>query len=87
MKINFEFVIREIAGEYVLVPVGKTTAEFNGLFPLTETGAFIWNLLPDAENEDYIVNKLLEEYEIDRETVQADVTQFLNKLREFRIID
>ena len=87
MKINFEFVIREIAGEYVLVPIGKTTAEFNGLFPLTETGAFIWNLLPDAENEDYIVNKLLEEYEIDRETVQADVTQFLNKLREFRIID
>ena len=87
MKINFEFVIREIAGEYVLVPIGKTTAEFNGLFPLTETGAFIWNLLPDAENEDYIVNKLLEEYEIDRETVQTDVTQFLNKLREFRIID
>ena len=87
MKINFELVHREIAGDHVLVPVGKTSSMFKGLFPLTETGAFIWNLLPEAENEDYIVNKLLEEYDADRETVQNDVTQFLTKLREFRIID
>lgn len=87
MKINFEFVHREIAGDHVLVPIGKTSSVFNGLFPLTETGAFIWELLPEAESEEYIVNKLLEEYEIDRETVQNDVAEFLSKLREFRIID
>ena len=87
MKINKEFVHREIAGDHVLVPIGKTNAEYNGLFPLTETAARIWELLPEADNEEYIVNKLLEEYEIDRETVEADVREFLNRLREFRIID
>ena len=87
MKINLEFIHREIMGDHVLVPVGKTSAVYNGLFPLTETGAFIWELLPEADNETYIVNKLLEEYDVDRETAVADVTEFLNKLREFRIID
>ena len=87
LTINYEFVHREIAGDHVLVPVGKTSTVYNGLFPLTDTGAFIWELLPEAENDDYIVNKLLGEYDVDRETAEADVADFLNKLREFRIID
>ena len=87
MKINFEFVHREIMGDHVLVPVGKTSMAFNGLFPLTDTAAFIWDILPDAPDSDYIVNKILEEYEVDRETAESDVSVFLTKLREFRIID
>ena len=87
MKINFEFVHREIMGDHVLVPVGKTSAVFNGLFPLTETAAFIWELLPEATDEEYIVNKLLGEYEVDRETAENDVSEFLSKLRGFRILD
>ena len=87
MKINFEFVHREIMGDHVLVPVGKTSTVFNGLFPLTDTAAFIWKLLPEATDEDFIVNKLLGEYEVDRETAERDVSVFLTKLREFRIID
>lgn len=87
MKINLEFIHREIMGDHVLVPVGKTSSVYNGLFPLTETGAYIWELLPEAENDAYIVNKLLEEYDVDRATAEADVTEFLKNLREFRIID
>lgn len=87
MKVNFDFVHREIMGDHVLVPVGKTSTVFNGLFPLTDTAAFIWDLLPDAPDENYIVTKLLGEYEIDKETAEKDVSAFITKLREFRIID
>ena len=87
MIIKKEFVLREIAGEFVLVPIGRTGAEFKGLFPMTETGAFIWNLLPEADNEEYIIEKFLLEYDVDRETVTADVNDFLSNLRQFGIID
>ena len=87
MLIKKEFVLREIAGDYVLVPIGKTSGEFKGLFPITETGAFIWNLLPEAENQDYIIEKFLTEYDVDRETVTSDVSEFLDNLRNFGIID
>lgn len=87
MVIKKEFVLREIAGDFVLVPIGKTSGEFKGLFPISETGAFIWNLLPEAETEDFIIDKFLNEYDVDRETVSADVNEFLSYLRKYGIID
>ncbi len=87
MQIKKEFVLREIAGDFVLVPIGKTAAEFTGLFPLTETAARIWELLPDFNNQDDIVNVMLEEYEVEKETLVTDVAEFLNKLKNFGIID
>lgn len=50
MKIKKELIKREIAGDCILVPVGKSTLESNGLFALNELGAFIWDILPGAEN-------------------------------------
>lgn len=87
MQIKKEFILREIAGDYVLVPIGKTASEFKGLFPLSETGALIWEMLSSAENEEEIINRILGEYEADRETVTADVKEFLKKLHNFGIID
>ena len=52
MKIRKELLKREVGGEAFLVPLGKTVYESNGLFVLTELGSFIWDLLPEAENED-----------------------------------
>ena len=49
MKIKKELVKRDIAGDIVLVPVGKTVYEANGLFVLNEVGAFLWDRLPEAE--------------------------------------
>ncbi len=87
MQIKKEFVLREIAGDFVLVPIGKTAAEFTGLFPLTETAARIWELLPESATAEDIVNTLLQEYEVEKDVLTADVADFLNKLKKFGIID
>ena len=54
MTIQKELVKREIAGDTILVPVGKTVYDSNGLFILNELAAFIWKLLPEAETEEQI---------------------------------
>ncbi len=87
MKIKKEMVLRTIAEEYILVPGADVVLDLNGLFMLTETGAFLWRLLPDVDSEEELTEKMLEEYEIDKETAQEDVTEFLTKLRNFGIID
>ena len=46
MKIKREFVLREIAGDILLVPVGKTALDLNGMLTLNEVGAEIWKMLP-----------------------------------------
>lgn len=87
MKIKIEAVLREIAGDHVLVPVGDTIIQHNGLFAMSEVGARIWELLPDCENESEITEKLLEEFDAPHETVSADVSEFVSKLREFGLIE
>lgn len=87
MKIKKELIKREIAGDIILVPVGKTVYDSNGLFVLNEVGAFIWDVLPDVENEGQIVAKILESYDVSPETAAADTAVFLAKLREMGIID
>ena len=86
MKLKKELLKREIAGESFLIPLGKTTYEANGLYALTELGAFIWDLLPEAESEQEILTRLLAEYEVDEATARADLELFLDKLRKMEII-
>ena len=87
MQIKKELKLREVAGEGILVPGTDAILDLNGLFIVTETGAFLWKHLPLAESESDLVAKLLEEYEIDKETAEKDVREFLEKLRDFGIID
>lgn len=86
MKIKKELLKRQVGGESFLVPLGKTVYDSNGLFVLTELGDFIWDLLPEAESEEQILSRILEEYEVDEATAKADLTEFIEKLRKMEII-
>ena len=86
MQIKKELIKREIAGDTILVPVGKTVYESNGLFVLNEVGAFIWDILPQAETEAEICKAVLDSYEVSEAEAARDVAEFLGKLREMQII-
>jgi hypothetical protein len=85
-QITKELIKRQIAGETILVPVGKTVYDANGLFVLNELGAFIWDMLPQAESEEAICKAVLEEYDAVEEEVRRDVTEFLDALRTWNIL-
>ena len=87
MKLKPDYVLREIAGDFVLVPTGEAVAKYNGLFGVSEVGARILELLPECEDEAAIVSKIVEEYDIDEETASADVNEFISSLRDKEIIE
>ena len=86
MQIKKELIKREIAGETILVPVGKSVYDANGLFVMNELGAFIWDLLPQAQTEEDICRAVMEEYEVSAEEVSQDVSEFLQMLRKMDIL-
>ena len=86
MIIKKELIKREIAGDTILVPVGKTVYDSNGLFVLNELGAFIWELLPKMETEAEICEAILAEYDVSPEEAARDVKEFLSKLRALGIL-
>ncbi|MEI3339064.1 MAG: PqqD family protein [Eubacterium sp.] len=86
MRINKEFVLREIAGDYILVPVGDTALEFNGLITLNEVGAFLWGKLQQDVELEQLVDAVLDEYDIDKETATHDAEEFVENLKKAGII-
>lgn len=87
MKVLLDFVLREVAGETLLIPAGRTALNLNGMLTLNELGAEIWRMLPEAKNEEEIISKILEEYDAQPEEVRRDVAEFFGKLRELGIIE
>ena len=80
MKIKSGFVIREIAGQYMAVPVGERVNDLHGIIALNETGAFIWKLLENEKTEEDLARALTEEYEVSYEEALEAVREFIKML-------
>ena len=80
MKVEKEFVLREIAGDYIIIPTGKTVLKFNGLITVNEVGASLWKMLQEEAPMDELVQGILEEYDVDEATAREDIQEFLDTL-------
>ena len=85
-RANPDFVAREIAGEYILVPTGKTAESFNGLASLNASGAFLWKLLAQPRTARELSEALAAEYELTAEQSAGDVADFLHPALERRLL-
>lgn len=86
MKLKKDFILREIMGDVVLVPINQSTSQFNGLITINELGRFIWENIEKAQDEEDLLQKILDEYEVDRETAKKDLDEFLQVLKDMDII-
>lgn len=75
------FIPREIAGEYLLVPTGAASAQLNGLITLNELGYFIFQTLQSEQSVDSLVAAITAEYDVSADTARADALEFLAQLR------
>ena len=82
MKIVPGFVVREVGGKTLAVATGATAKKFHGMITLGGCAKEIWEALQEETTEDKIVDKLLDVYDVDRETAANDVSAFLAKLRK-----
>lgn len=81
MKLIKKFTLRSIVNENVLIPIGETAKEFNGMITLTDTAVTLWENLEKVDSAEELINIMLDEYEVDRETATRDVYGFLEMLR------
>ena len=87
MKIKDGFILRKIAGEDIVVPIGNNIADFNGVIRLNESAALLWKVLQEEISKVDLVNSLIEEYGIDKSLATNDVEGFLNILEEHKAIE
>ena len=87
MKIREGYILRNVAGSFVVVPVGEATLEFNGMMNLNETGAFLFEKMIDGISREDLIKALTDEYDVDNETASKDVDAFIEKVEEQNLFE
>lgn len=80
MKRNNGFLMRSVAGRYVLAPYGDMVKEFSGMITMNATGKFLWDLMEQDQTVDALAQALADTYEVDFEKAKEDVVKFLEPL-------
>lgn len=86
MKIKDCFILKNIAGINTVISTSLNTS-FEGMITLNDTGVFMWNLLTKGITLEELVEKMVEEYDIDKSIAKKDAEAFINKLMTIDIFE
>ena len=87
MKIKSGYILKKVAENYIVVPVGARAKEFNGMITLSESSAILWKLLEKGAEKEDMITALLAEYNVERAVVENDVEKFTKKLTEAGLVE
>lgn len=83
---NADYVLREIVGEYMLIPTGKLSMTSNGVVTISESAAYLWKQMDEEKSIAQLCDILLKEYDVDRETALLDVAEMVDSMCMMDII-
>ena len=87
MKLKKEFMIREVAGQDVIVATGKEAMKYNGLLTVSPVGRFLLENYQNTQGIAELIQMVLDEFEVDRETAAKDTVGFTNTTLEHGFIE
>ena len=80
------YILREIAGESVLVSIGDNIANFCGIINLNSSAKELWKAMKNGATEEELVKVLTENFDVSEEMSKEDIKETLNLLyRKVRI--
>ena len=86
MKIKEGYMVREVAGTAVVVPITADTT-FHGMLKLNGTGRFLWEKLTSETDRESLIAALLAEYEVTEEVAAQGVDAFLATLEKLNVLE
>ena len=89
MKLKDGLILREVAGQYVIVPTGKRVQEVTNIVYISASGAYLWDYMKDhAFEKGDLVDRILEHYTgVKKEQASEDIDGFLKTLADNNILD
>jgi hypothetical protein len=77
---------REVAGEFILVPIAARGVDLESIFHLNRVGSFIWECLDGRKNGEEIVTRVMERFDVNRVQAMDDYCRFLSQLEAIRLV-
>ena len=87
MKLNENYILKTVAGMPVVVPVGDAVNNIHGMITLNGPAEVIWKGLEEGKTYDEIIDIIKSEYDAPEDVIKADTDAFLEKLKNYKILE
>lgn len=87
MKINKNFILKNFADKYILIPFGDDALNFNGVVSLNDTAKFFWENSQDLIDMDRLIQLAVDKYSVDKNEAKEAVEVFVSQLKEAGCLD
>lgn len=87
MKIHKNYVLKQVADQHVVVPIGSEAVKFQGMISLNKTGAFLFNHLKEEQTLESLVHLMLEKFDVEIEVALKDINAFLEVLDKHNLLE
>jgi hypothetical protein len=82
-----DVLLREVAGEHLLVPLRRNVADLQAIFALNRVGVFIWGLLDGQRTAHQVLAAIQERYDVAADRAAADLGALLDRLTELSVVE
>ena len=86
LKANPNFLLREVAGEAVLVPVGEAGIFENSVISLNETCSFLWKLFQEPRTAEDVITEAKKEYSDPDGEMEQGIKDFIREYLQYGLL-
>ena len=86
MKVKDGYILRQVAGNSIVIAVGDEALNFNGIITINGAGTFLWKKLTTGATRDELIAAMLDEYDVDADTAAKDIDEFIKNLEDAKLL-
>lgn len=86
-RINPDFILREIAGEYTIIPVGGDNVFSNAVMAPNGTAVFLWEAFQQPSTIQDVVVEAMQKYDVTEEQIYKSISNFVKQSLEFKVLE
>ena len=85
-QINPNFILTQVADEWLVVPTGEMAQQFNGMMSLNASSYYVWELFQQPNSIAKVLQALKDRYVGDAGDIEVELRQFVARCRAFKIL-
>ena len=85
-RANPDFLLREVAGEAVLIPVGEAGGFENSVISLNDTCSFLWKLFQEPRTEEEVIAEAKTEYSDPDGEMEQGIRSFIEEYVKYGLL-
>lgn len=86
-RINPDFILREIAGEYTIIPTGGNNVFSNAVMAPNETAVFLWKAFQQPSTIQDAAAEAMQKYDVTEEQIRKSISNFVKESLEYKVLE